>query len=215
MWGTLESDLGLLARCEPGMNVVELGCGTGAVCAGLARAGFHPVGVDFSYAQLETLIDLQRSQRTTFRVDQANVEAVPYDDASFDVAISEYGASVWSDPYRWIPEAARLLRPGGMLVFIVTSPLLMACTPNAGSSAGETLERSYFGMHRFEFAGDDVVEFHLGHADWFKVLTENGLTVENLVEVRPRAKAPPRYNFVSNGWARKWPSEDIWTARRR
>jgi len=33
--------------------------------------------------------------------------------------ISEYGASIWCDPYRWIPEASRLLRPGGDLVFLV------------------------------------------------------------------------------------------------
>jgi hypothetical protein len=28
-------------------------------------------------------------------------------------AISEYGASIWCDPYAWIPEAARMLRPAG------------------------------------------------------------------------------------------------------
>ena len=51
-----------------------------------------------------------------------NAEAVPYPDASFDFAISEYGACLWADPYRWIPEAARLLRPGGELIFLTNSP---------------------------------------------------------------------------------------------
>ena len=37
---------------------------------------------------------------------------------SFDLAISEYGAAIWADPYKWIPEAARLLRPGGQLIFL-------------------------------------------------------------------------------------------------
>ena len=36
-------------------------------------------------------------------------------DASFDLVVSEYGASVWCDPERWIAEAARLLRRGGRL----------------------------------------------------------------------------------------------------
>lgn len=215
MWGSLESDLGFLKRSEPGMNAVELGCGTGYVCAWLARAGLHAVGVDIAQAQIDNALAFQREFGVTFRLDRTNAEAVPYEDASFDLAISEYGASLWCDPYRWVPEAARLLRPGGFLVFIVTAPFLMTCTPTAGGSAGEQLERPYFGMHRFEFAGDDAVEFHLGHGDWFHVLTENGFGVEDLIEVRPGPHTPPRHNFVSNSWARNWPSEDIWTARRR
>ena len=54
MWGLLESDLRLLERCEPGMNVVDLGCGTGYVCARLARAGMHPVGIDIAQAQIDS-----------------------------------------------------------------------------------------------------------------------------------------------------------------
>ncbi|MEX2049358.1 MAG: class I SAM-dependent methyltransferase [Gemmatimonadota bacterium] len=214
MWGVLESDLGLLKKGEPGMNAIELGCGTAYVCAWLARAGLHPVGVDIAQAQIDNAFAFQREFDLSFRLDRANAEAVPYEDASFDLAISEYGASVWCDPYRWVPEAGRLLRPGGLLVFIVTAPFLMTCTPAAGGSAGERLERPYFGMHRFDFASDDAVEFHLGHGDWFRVLTDNGFTVEDLIEVRPGPHVPPRYNFVSNAWARQWPSEDIWTARR-
>lgn len=215
MWAVLESEMGLLEGCEPGVNVVDLGCGSGNICAWLTRQGFRAVGVDIAQAQVNYALDFQREFGLSFRVDRANAEAVPYDDASFDVAISEYGASVWCDPYRWVPEAARLLRPGGLLVFVVTAALLMTCTPAAGGSAGERLERPYFGMHRFEFAGDDAVEFHLGHGDWFRVLTENGFAVEDLIEVQPRPDAPPRYNFVSNAWARRWPSEEIWTARRQ
>ena len=54
---------------------------------------------------------------------------MPYPDASFDLAISEYGACLWADPSRWVPEAARILRPGGALIFLVNSALLMLCMP--------------------------------------------------------------------------------------
>ena len=47
-----------------------------------------------------------------FPLHLGNAEQTPFPDESFDLAISEYGASIWCDPYRWIPEAARLLRPG-------------------------------------------------------------------------------------------------------
>jgi SAM-dependent methyltransferase len=214
MWGVLESDLGLLTKCEAGINAVDLGCGTGNVCAWLARAGMHAVGIDIAQAQIDNAKEFQREFDLSFRLDRANAETVPYDEASFDLAISDYGASIWCDPYRWIPEAARILRPGGRLVFIVTAPLLMACTPASGE-AGKWLQRPYFGMHRFEFADDDVVEFHLTHGDWIRVLRENGFEVEDMIEVRPAPHAPPRYDFVSASWARDWPSEDIWTARRR
>ena len=53
--------------------------------------------------------------------------AVRYD--SFDLALSEYGASVRRDPERWIAAAARLLRPGGRLVFLTNSVLVTLCVP--------------------------------------------------------------------------------------
>ena len=56
-----------------------------------------------------------------FPLIHASAEQAPFADASFDLAISEYGASIWCDPYAWIPEAARILRPGGELVFLVNS----------------------------------------------------------------------------------------------
>jgi SAM-dependent methyltransferase len=214
MWGSLESDLNVLEGCEPGMNAIELGCGTGFVCAWLARAGMRPVGVDISERQLESARRFQAEFGLSFRLELASAEMVPYESESFDLAISEYGASVWCDPYLWVPEAARLVKPGGLLIFIVSSAMLMACTPSSGGAAGERLQRPYFGMHRFEFESDDAVEFHLGHGDWFRVLRDNGFSVENLVEVRPGPHAPPRFEFVSTAWGRNWPSEEIWTARR-
>jgi SAM-dependent methyltransferase len=215
MWGTLESTLGLLEHAEPGMNAVELGCGTGAVCAWLVRTGLRTVGVDLSPAQLENARLLQREFEVDFRLELGNAEALPYVDGSFDFVLSEYGAGTWCDPYRWVPEAARLLRSGGILVFIVTAPLVMTCTSPTGGGTGERLERPYFDLHRFEFEADGAVEFHLGHGEWFRVLRENGFAVDDLREVRPDPNAAPRFTFVSNAWARSWPSEDVWIARRR
>ena len=95
------------------MDTVELGCGTAYFSAWLASRGARPVGIDITPAQLETARRMQAEFGLDFPLIEASAEDVPLPDESFDLAISEYGASIWADPYRWIPEAARLLRPGG------------------------------------------------------------------------------------------------------
>lgn len=112
IWGIPESEVGLLPPVS-GLDVIELGCGTAYVSAWLARRGARPVGIDNSVRQLETARRLQQQHGIEFPLMLGNAEQVPLPDASFDLAISEYGAAIWADPYRWIPDAARLLRPGG------------------------------------------------------------------------------------------------------
>src|SRR3954470_19284226 len=182
-WGIFdvpESKVGLLPESVDGLDVVELGCGTAYVSAWLARRGARPVGIDNSEAQLATARRLQREHGLDFPLHHGNAEQTPFADASFDLAISEYGASIWADPYRWIPEAARLLRPGGQLVFLVNGTVLMLCMPDEdGVPASDRLLRPYFGMHRFEWPGDEPpsVEFHLGYGDWIRLLRASGFEV--------------------------------------
>ena len=92
-----------------------------------------------------------------------NAEASGLPDTSFDLAASEYGASIWADPYRWIPKAARLLRPGGELVFLTNGTLWLLTVPDTEEEgpATERLLRFSFGMLRFEWSDDPGVEFHL------------------------------------------------------
>jgi SAM-dependent methyltransferase len=147
---------------------------------------------------------------------EAYGEAVPLPDAAFDLVLSEYGASIWADPYRWIPEAARLVRPGGLLVFLRNSTLSILCAPDVGS-VGEQLLRPQFGMHRFDWRSDDGgIEFHLGHGDWVRVLRANGFELLDLIEIQAPADAVTHefYDFVPAEWARQWPSEEIWVARK-
>ena len=125
IWNIAEAQAGVLPADLEGRDSIELGCGTGYVSAWLARRGARPVGLDNSAAQLATARQLQDRFGLRFPLIHASAEQAPFADARFDLAISEYGASIWCDPYRWIPEAARLLRPGGQLIFLVNSVLLM------------------------------------------------------------------------------------------
>jgi ubiquinone/menaquinone biosynthesis C-methylase UbiE len=217
VWRVPESELRVLPDVA-GKDVVELGCGTAYVSAWLVRRGARAVGVDVTPAQLETARRLRDQHGLEGRLElvEASAEDVPLPDASFDLAVSEYGASIWADPYRWIPEAARLLRPGGELVFLTNGTLVILCSGDDEEPPGTELRRPYFGMHRFDWGSDESVEFHLGYGDWIRLLRGSGFEVLDLVEIRaPEAGEPHRHPALpSREWARQWPSEQIWRARR-
>jgi SAM-dependent methyltransferase len=216
IWRVPESELGVLPPDLAGKDVIELGCGTAYVSAWLARRGARVVGIDTSAAQLETARRLQREHGLDFPLLRGNAERVPYPDGSFDLAISEYGACLWADPERWVPEAARLLRPGGGLIFLVNSALHTLCAPEQDDvAATDRLLRPAFGMYRIEWPGHPGVEFHLSHGDWLRLLRRSGFEVEDLIEVRPPEGATTRYPYVTLEWARQWPAEEVWKARRR
>ena len=172
IWGIAESDVHLLPDDVSGLDVIELGCGTAYVSAWLARRGAKPVGIDNSPQQLRAARSFQRQHGLDFPLILGNAESVPLPDASFDFAISEYGAAIWADPYKWIPEAARLLRPGGRLMFLGNSGLLMMCVPDleADGPATDRLLRPLFGMHRLEWPDTEGVEFHLPHGETIRLL---------------------------------------------
>jgi SAM-dependent methyltransferase len=218
-WGIYsvpEADVGMLPPSVDGLDVIELGCGTAYVSSWLARRGARPVGIDNSPAQLETARRLQAEFGVEFPLHLGNAEQTPFPDESFDLAISEYGASIWCDPYLWIPEAARILRPGGQLVFLVNGAILMLCAPDAEDEpATDRLLRNYFGMHRFEWPDDPSVEFHLGYGDMIRLLRRCGFEVEDMIEVRPREDATTSYPYAPVEWARRWPAEEVWKALKR
>jgi SAM-dependent methyltransferase len=141
-------------------------------------------------------------------------EQLPFASDSFDLAISEYGAAIWADPYRWIPEAARVLRPGGEFVMLGNSTLLMLCVPDEdGIAAGEQLLRPLFGLHRLDWTDPPSTEFHLSHGERIRLLRANGFEILELIELRPAPGSTTRYDFVTAEWARRWPCEEVWRAR--
>ena len=213
IWDAPESELRALPAVS-GKDVLELGCGTAYWSSWLARRGARVVGLDNSPKQLESARLFQQEFGLEFPLIHASAEAPPLPGAGFDLILSEYGASLWCDPYRWLPEAARLLRPGGALVFLTNSVLVALCTPPEGTAAEERLARDYFGMHRFEWPDDDSVEFHLPHGEWIRLLRRNGFTIEDLIEIQAPEGASTRFDFLTAEWARRWPSEEIWKARK-
>jgi len=215
IWGVPETELQLLPPLE-GRAALEIGCGTGYVSAWLARAGARPIGLDSSGAQLATAATLQAEYDLRFPLIHGVGEYLPFGPETFDLVISEYGSAIWSDPRLWIPEAARVLRAGGHLVFLANSILFMLVAPELdGVPAETTLLRQQFGIHRFEWPDDDAVEFHLSHGDMIALLRSTGFEILDLVEIQaPEGSPETRFN-VPREWALRWPSEEVWRVRKR
>lgn len=212
LFGVPEASLGVLGDVTD-LDVVELGCGTAYFSSWLARAGARPVGVDLTPAQLDTARRCQEHFCMRFPLVEADAEDVPLPPASFDLVVSEHGAGVWCRPDGWVAEAARLLRPGGRLVFLVNSLLSTLCVPAEGGVAGDRLLRGQRELSPVEWPGGGV-EHHLSHGEWIAVLRRHGFVVDALHELYPPADASPAayYEIVTTAWARRWPAEELWLA---
>jgi SAM-dependent methyltransferase len=214
VFGGTESELNVLGDVRD-LDVIELGCGTAYFSAWLAKRGARVVGVDPTPAQLETARRMQKETGIEFPLVEAIGEDVPFEDASFDLVHSEYGASIWADPYLWIPEASRLLRPDGRLVFLRNSTLQILCMAMDGVK--EQLQRAERGLRRVEWEDTGEVEFHLPHGEMLDLLRANGFELQRLIELfAPEgAETHSYYSYVSAEWAQQWPSEELWVARKR
>lgn len=215
-WGLFraqERDVRALGEID-GLDVVELACGTAYFSAWMARAGARPVALDLSAEQLATARRLQALHGPSFPLVQADAEHVPLDDASFDLVVSEHGAGAWCEPSAWVREAARLLRPGGRLVFLTNSQLCALCVPEAEGIAGDRLLRGYRDVARIQWPGGGV-EFHPSHGDWIRLLRSCGFVVEAMHELfAPDDGAQAPYEIVNARWATQWPAEELWAARK-
>ncbi len=211
-WQVQESELKVLGDVV-GRDILEFGCGAAQWSIALALAGARPVGIDLSARQLEHARRLQAEVGVSFPLIHASAESVPLPDATFDIVFCDHGAMSFADPYRTVPEAARLLRLGGLLAFSHEAPILSICWPLDADHPGEVLVNDYFGMHAMD-DGEDV-SFQLPHGEWIRLFRANGFAIEDLIEIRPDADATSSYrNEQERDWSRRWPGEEIWRVRK-
>lgn len=218
IWHVPESELRLVPEDMTGMRAIELGCGTAYVSAWMARKGARVVGIDNSEKQLETARRLAGEHDVELELIHGNAEEVPYPDNSFDFAISEYGAATWADPYKWIPEAHRILKPGSDLVFLAHHPFVSIVMPRDGVALTDnTLRYSYFDLHRadWEEPGASGVDFNLPTSSWVKLFHQVGFEILDYFELQnPDPEAEAQFD-VDPRWAHDYPSEQVWKLRKR
>jgi ubiquinone/menaquinone biosynthesis C-methylase UbiE len=214
-WGAFhipERTLRILGEVR-GKDVLELGCGAARWSVALARAGARVVGLDVSPRRLEQARRTMRAGHVEFPLLEASAESVPLPDASMDVVFCDHGAMSFCDPYRTVPEVARILRPGGFLAFCAVSPFRYVCQDRRADKIDRVLRHEYFGLHRLEI--HQSVEFTLPYGLWVRLFDRYGLRIERLEELRPAARS--RSTFLRTAeirWARRWPMEMLWKVRK-
>ena len=142
-------------------------------------------------------------------------EREPLPDERFDLAISEHSAFIWADPAAWIPEAARMLMPGGRLVFLRNTTLSVLCSPDEGKIQS-TLQRPQHWLGRIAWPDGSGVEFHPSTGELIRRLRVVGFEVLDLIELYAPGDAidHPFYDYVPAAWAKEWPAEEICVCRK-
>ena len=211
-WRIPEAQLHVLGEVAQ-KDILEFGCGAARWSIALSQRGARPVGLDISSQQLQHAQRLMHEAGVSFPLIEASAEQVPLPDASFDIVFCDWGAMTFCDPYRTVPEAARLLRAGGLFAFMTATPISALCYDMQTDQWGLTLLHDYFTLHRLEW--DNEVDFQLPYGEWIRLFRRNGFIVEDLIETPPAPDATSTYlTDEQMAWARRFPLENLWKLRK-
>ena len=120
---------------------------------------------------------------------------------------------MFADPDKTVAEAARVLRPGGLGAFCMTTPIRDICFDPVSNAVLPTLAASYFELSRVD--DGEVSEYQRPYGAWVRLFRQHGLIVDDLIELQPPANATTTYtNYVPLAWAERWPAEHIWRVRK-
>jgi SAM-dependent methyltransferase len=107
---------------QAGEDLLDVGCGTGNVTVRAAQTGARTVGLDIT----PELLEVARRVATDVGVEvewvEGDAEALPFDDASFDVVASTFGCMFAPRHHVAAAEIGRVLRPGGRIAIAAWTP---------------------------------------------------------------------------------------------
>lgn len=195
--GVRESELGLLGPLA-GRDVLEFGAGAAQGSRWVTAQGARCVATDIAEGMLSVGREIDEREGTALRYVQADAAALPFADHSFDIVFSAYGATPFvADLTGMLRECARVLRPGGRLVYSTSHPFRWAFpdTPTALEA-----RMSYFDRLPYVEAVNgrvEYAEYHRTVGDHVRALTEVGMRLVDLVE----PEWPAWNDQVWGGWS--------------
>ncbi|HEX6843814.1 MAG TPA: class I SAM-dependent methyltransferase [Actinomycetota bacterium] len=215
IWDILEDEIGALGDVA-GLRALELGCGAAQFGLKVSMRGADVTGLDFSANQLtEAQANIARTGQR-FPLVRASAEELPFADDVFDLVFCDHGATSFTDPHVTIPQVARVLRPGGRLVFNIATPWIWVAWGPHGEPPTTSMRGAYFAMGRVQSEDPEwrTVEWQLTYGEWIRLFVDHGLAVEDLIELRPNEDATTTYDYAPLDWARDYPGEHIWKVRK-
>src|SRR5215207_787669 len=110
------------AGVKPGMDVLDVACGTGNATLPAAKTGARTTGLDFAPGLLE--IARERAADAMVEIDfiEGDAQALPFEDGSFDRVVSTFGHMFAPDHRRTADEMKRVLKPGGVIAVACWAP---------------------------------------------------------------------------------------------
>jgi SAM-dependent methyltransferase len=172
----------------PGPRALDLACGHGPVARELARRGARVTGLDLSGA----LLDRARSIDPTIDYLQGDAtDPAVLAGAEFDLVVCNFGLSDIDDLDGVCRTIARVLIPGGRLVFSILHPCFAGAARVSGSwpSDGTYYDEGWWRADgELSVLRQQVGGHHRMLSTYFNTLTRNGLAVDTVVEPRPEAE---------------------------
>jgi ubiquinone/menaquinone biosynthesis C-methylase UbiE len=149
-------------------RMLDLGCGGGHAGFAVAPYVAELVACDLSAAMLQAVMEeAARRGLTNIRTQQASAEQLPFADASFDAVVTRFSAHHWGDMAAGVAEAARVVRPGGLGMFLDT-----------GSPGGAAALDTH--LQAIELLRDPSHVRDYAEAEWRAALSEAGFTVTSV-----------------------------------
>ena len=211
---------GFLA-CLPdvsGLRGLDLGCGETSNTRRIAALGASMTGIDISDGMLDGARRLEEREPIGVQVRRASMDALPFDDASFDFCVSFMAMMDCQNHPGALAEAYRVLRPGGFLQFSITHPV--TTTPvrywvrdEAGNKQALALSSYFDGEHGtleewiFGAAPDEATAgydkfripvFHRTLSSWINELIAAGFVLEYTAEPHPDPEVAAREPYVAD-----------------
>ena len=115
-----------LGKAASGSRALMVGGGRGLLASGLARLGFDVVAVDPSATATAIARESNKTERLDIAYQSADAESLSLDDATFDVAYYADTFEITPHIDRVVEEAARVLKPGGVLIYDTVNRTLLS-----------------------------------------------------------------------------------------